>query len=149
MSTTNSKKYLLKTGKIITTISSIISILFGLFLLLPIMMNYSLRANISFLLLSLFFIVNGSLYIHYKYFTHQVSNYTYFRITLITVVFVLLSIAIFPFSIFKSVDKSSQIMIEEQRVEEQFLQEIETSQQLESSLNNNDNDDRKDIKQVK
>ena len=86
---------------------------------------------------------------HYKYFTHQVSNDTYFRITLITVIFVLLSIAIFPFSIFKSVDKSSQIMIEEQRVEEQFLQEVETSQQLESSLNNNDNDDRKDIKQVK
>ena len=149
MSATNFKKYLLKTGKIITTISSIISILFGLFLLLPIMMNYSLRANISFLLLSLFFIVNGSLYIHYKYFTHQVSNDTYIRITLITVVFVLLSIAIFPFSIFESVDKSSQIMIEEQRVEEQFLQEVETSQQLESSLNNNDNDDRKDIKQVK
>ena len=149
MSTTNSKKYLLKTGKIITTISSIISILFGLFLLLPIMMNYSLRANISFLLLSLFFIVNGSLYIHYKYFTYQLSNYTYIRITLITVIFVMLSIAIFPFSIFESVDKSSQIMIEEQRVEEQFLQEMETSQQLESSLNNNDNDDRKDIKQVK
>lgn len=148
MSTTNSKKYLLKTGKIITTISSIISILFGLFLLLPIMMNYSLRANISFLLLSLFFIVNGSLYIHYKYFTYQVSNYTYIRITLITVIFVMLSIAIFPFSIFESVDKSSQIMIEEQRVEEQFLQEMETSQQLESSLNDNDNDDRKDIKQV-
>lgn len=149
MSTTNSKKYLLKTGKIITTISSIISILFGLFLLLPIIMNYSLRANISFLLLSLFFIVNGSLYIHYKYFTHKVSNYTYIMITLITVIFVMLSIAIFPFSIFESVDKSSQIMIEEQRVEEQFLQEVETSQQLESSLNNNDNDDRKDIKQVK
>lgn len=148
MSATNSKKYLLKTGKIITTISSIISILFGLFLLLPIIMNYSLRANISFLLLSLFFIVNGSLYIHYKYFTHQVSNGTYIRITLITVIFVILSIAIFPFSIFESVDKSSQIMIEEQRVEEQFLQEVETSQQLESSLNDNDNYDREDIKRV-
>lgn len=110
-------------GVSLTLLAMILTIL-GLIVLIPLIMNYSVRTNISFTLLSLFFLINSSMIVHYVFLkTPRKINYTI--VVLISIIMLLCSIIVFPFTIFQQSDKSAQVLIEENRVQQQFIQEKE------------------------
>ncbi len=144
-----SNKYFIVSLKIVATISALISIAFGLLLLFPLTMNYSVRANFSFMFLSLFFIISGGAYIYNTYYNPQLSRNNCIRIALIGIISLMLSIAVFPYNIFTIPDRSQQESLEEQRVEKQLKQEEESYKNFEKMLERNPNSiKRQDIKGI-